>query len=736
MSIHKTTVSFGDKQIELEIGRYAQQATMAVTARMGDTMVLATVVMGKARDDISWFPLSVEYQEKLYAGGKIKGSRWVKRDGRPNDDVVLTGRLIDRTIRPLFPEGFKNEVQVIVTVLSADEENDSDMVGMFAVCAALSLSKIPWDGPVAGVRVGYQTETQKYIINPTYQDREESDLDLIVSASKEAVVMVEAGANEISEAVMLEAFNQGQQAIAKGLDEFQAFVDKHGQDKIEFTPKTLAPELLALVKKAAGDRISQFVKSWAQLESFDKDGLIAELVEKHGEEYSKGELAEAIDILMKKEVRRQTAEEGTRPDGRTNEQIRDISCDTSFLPRTHGSAMFMRGSTQAITITTLGSPALNQLIESMVGEEEKRYIHHYYMPPYSVGEAGRVGWPSRREIGHGALAERALIPVIPSEEEFPYTIHVVSEVVSSNGSTSQASVCGSTLSLMDAGVPIKKPVSGIAMGLIKEGDQFIILSDIQGLEDFTGDMDFKVAGTPDGITAMQMDIKISGIPVDVLEKALEQARVGRKHILDEMLKVLPEPRKQLSTHAPKITTVSIDKERIGEIIGPGGRMIKAIIAETGADVDVNDEGNVFITSEDDQAVERAKNWILDIVSEVEVGEEHTGEVTRVESYGAFVKISPTKEGLVHVSKMAVGYVDHAEKVVNLGDTVSVRVDGVDDQGKISLTMLTPEQEAEAKAAQGERRGGFSNNRGGDRNRGGGRGDRRGGGDRGRRPFRR
>ena len=716
MDIHKTTLQVGDKQLELEIGRFAEQANMSVMATMGETVVLANVVMSKARQDISWFPLQVEYQEKLYAGGKIKGSRWVKRDGRPTDDVILTSRLIDRTIRPLFPDGFKNETQIVATVLSADSENDADMVAMFAVTAALSLSDIPFDGPVGAVRMGYLADEDKLLVNPTYEQREKSILDLVVSSTKEAVVMVEAGANEVTEAVMLQAFKTGQEAVATALTQLDEFIAKHGKTKIEFVPVTLDKDLVENVKKDAGDKIPAFVKAWAHLENFPKDELITELSEKYGEDVSKGDIAEAIDKLMKAEVRRQTAKDGVRPDDRKTDEIRPITCEVGLLPRTHGSGMFKRGSTQALTITTLGAPSLGQLIESMDQEEEtRRYIHHYNMPPYTVGETGRIGYPSRREIGHGALAERALLPVIPSEEEFPYTIHVVSELMSSNGSTSQASVCGSTLSLMDAGVPIKKPVSGIAMGLIKEGDDYLVLSDIQGLEDFTGDMDFKVAGTADGITAMQMDIKISGIPIDVLERALEQARVGRAFILSKMLETIDKPRTTLSQYAPKIDSISIDVERIGEIIGPGGKIIKAIIAETGAEVDVNDEGMVFISSVDQAAIDKAKQWIEDILRVIKEGEEFDGEVTRVEPYGAFVSLTPNKDGLVHVSKMSTEYVESAEKIVSLGDKVHVRVDKIDDQGKVGLTMLTPEQEASARASKPqEYRGGGSrdNSRGG------------------------
>jgi len=723
MSISKTQISLGENTLELEIGRFAQQATSAVTARLGDTVVLATVVMSTTRDDIDWFPLQVEYQEKLYAGGKIKGSRWVKRDGRPSDEVVLKGRLIDRSIRPLFPDGFKNEIQIIVTVLSADGENDADMPAMFAVSTALALSSIPWNGPIGAVRLGLDRESGNLLINPTHTQRENSDLDLILSASPDAVVMVEAGAAEVSEDKMIEAFELGQTTITKALADLKTFITKHGQKKIDFTPVAAPADLLKRVKADAGPKIKDFVKSWAALEPFAKKELVTELFAKYQEEYSTKQVSEAIDYLMKQEARRQTIEDGTRPDGRKLAEIRPITCEVGLLPRTHGSAMFMRGQTQALTITTLGSPSLNQLLESMEGESEKRYIHHYNMPPFSVGEAGRIGYPGRREIGHGALAERALFPMIPSEEDFPYTIHVVSEIMSSNGSTSMASVCGSTLSLMDAGVPLKKPVSGIAMGLVFTGKDYLILTDIQGLEDHTGDMDFKVAGTKDGITAMQMDIKISGIPTAVLKKALAEARNARLTILDKMLAVLPDPRKNLSQFAPKIVTTSVPVDRIGEIIGPGGKVIKQIIAETGAQVDVNDDGQVFISAIDDEAIDKAKAWVENIVRVVEIGEEFEGKVVRLESYGAFINILPGKDGLLHVSNMSTDYVKDASDLYHLGDTVKVRVNEISPEGKIGLTVLTPEQDEAKKQTrrEGPRRG---------ENRGFSRGPRRDGGDRG------
>jgi len=692
MSTSQTTLDLGGKSLELEIGRFAQQATSAVLARLGDTLVHATVVMSQPREDIDWFPLQVEYQEKLYAGGKIKGSRWVKRDGRPSDDVILKARIIDRSIRPLFPEGFKNEIQIVVTVLSADGQNDADIPAMFAVSTALALSPIPWDGPVGALRLGLSEEGE-FLINPTYLEREASSLDLVVSGTKAAVVMVEAGANEVSEAKMLEAFKTGQEQIQAALVQLDTFIQAHAQPKISFTPVTLDPDLIDKVTQDTKTQIPELVKAWARLEPTGKDALVLDLYDNYGQEYSKKDISKVIDKLMKEEARRLTIK-GNRPDGRKPEDIRDISSEVSILPRTHGSAVFQRGSTQALTITTLGSPSLYQLIESMETEEEKRYIHHYYMPPFSVGEAGRMGWPSRREVGHGALAERALEPMIPSEEEFPYAIHVVSEIMSSNGSTSMASVCGSTLSLMDAGVQIKRPVSGIAMGLIKSADDYIILSDIQGLEDHTGDMDFKVAGTTDGITAMQMDTKISGIPMPVLEKALEQARLGRLHILKEMLKPLPEPRPELSQYAPKITTITVPVDKIGEIIGPGGKIIKQIIKETGADIDINEEGHVFISSVDQQAMDQAKTWINDLIRDIKAGEEFTGEVVRIENYGAFVNLLPGRDGLLHVSNMSTEYVRDASQVVKLGEKIKVRVLDIGPDGKVSLTTLTPEEQTQ------------------------------------------
>lgn len=719
MDIKSHTITIGGQDLTLEIGRFAQRASAAVTARYGDTLVFASVVLGRTNEGLGYFPLSVEYEEKLFAGGKIKGSRWVKREGRPSDEAILKARVIDRTIRPLFPKGLVNEVQVVATILSADGENDADMPAMYAVSAALAASNIPWQGPVSAVRIGLEKATGELLVNPTYEQRDNSDLDLIVSGSQEAVVMVEAGANEVSEAKMLEAFKLAEtenKRIATSIAEFAKAV---GKTKMEFIPKQPDQEAINFVKKELGDQIPAIVKQKALLEPDNSSELLAVLAESQ-EEFTKSQIVEAFEYLFKKEARRGTIEDGIRPDGRKVDEIRPLTSEVGLLPRTHGSAMFKRGSTQALTITTLGAPSLNQLIENMEGEEEKRYIHHYIMPPYTVGETGRMGWPSRREIGHGALAERALLPMIPDESEFPYTIHVVSQLMSSNGSTSMASVCGSTLSLMDAGVPIKKPVAGIAMGLMVHEGQHIVLSDIQGLEDHTGDMDFKVAGTADGITAMQMDIKVTGIPFPILEQALEKARKARLFILEHMLQTLSAPRTQLSAYAPKIVTISIDPTRIGEVIGSGGKIIKGIIEDTGAQVDIEDDGSVFISATDQAAIDAARSTIEGILKKAEVGEEYDGTVVRLMNFGAFVNILPGKDGMIHVSKMGKGYVADPSDVLTIGDEVRVRVIEVDDMGRINLELLSggkpvPEDSRPPRSAQRPPR----DNRGGDRRRSGG-----------------
>lgn len=727
MTVHESTIKVGDQTISLQTGKLAGQATCAVVAQCGDNVILATVMMSGAREDLDYFPLQVEYQEKLYAGGKIKGSRWVKREGRPTDESILTGRLIDRSIRPLFPKGFKNEVQVVVTTLSVDGVNPVDMLAMYAVSAALHASSIPWEGPIGGVRVGQDRVSGELIINPTFEALQTtSKMDLFISATKDNILMVEAGADEVSEESLLQAFAKAQEAITISIEGIEEFAAKVGTKKIEFVASEIDEAVVKAVTKEIGDSVVEVVRQKALNVRDGEKALMAKLNETFAEKYAKKDIAAIVEDLIKAEARKQTIETGVRSDGRKLDEIRQIWTEVGVLPRTHGSAIFTRGMTQALTITTLASPAHEQIIESAEGEEVKRYIHHYNMPPYTVGETGRIGFTGRREIGHGALAERALEPMIPSEEEFPYTIRVVSEIMSSNGSTSMASVCGSTLSLMDAGVPLKKPVAGIAMGLMKEGSKYKVLSDIMGFEDHTGDMDFKVAGTKDGVTAMQMDVKIKGIPFEVLKQALEQALTGRLFILGKMLESIQEPRAVLSPHAPKISIVKVPVEKIGEIIGPGGKMIKSIIAESGAEVDINDEGLVFITAKDEEARKKATAMVEGIIKVIAAGEEYDGTVARITDFGAFVTLLPGKDGLVHVSQMAAGRVNHPSDVMSEGDTVHVRVREIDDLGRVSLTMLTPEQEAEAKANRPER----PSNGGGNRDRGGDRGRGRGGYDRG------
>lgn len=744
MDITSTTIEIGGKSLLLETGRFAERASAAVTARMGDTMCIVTVVLGRANENLGYFPLSVEYQEKLYAGGKIKGSRWVKRDGRPSEEAVLKGRVIDRTIRPLFPRGLVNEVQVIAQVLSVDGENDADMVAMYGASAALMGSNIPWEGPVSGVRIGLDHETRKMIVNPTFVERAASDLDLTITGSKTATVMLEAAAKEVSEEEMLAAFKLAEAENARIAGEIETWTNTWAKAKTVFVPKVPSEACEKAVKaEVTSDQVKAWVKAEATLMPLlGLDEAVAAIMDKYPD-FTKGDISEVIHDMIRDEARRQTIYDKVRPDGRNWTTIRPLSSEVGLLPRTHGSAMFKRGSTQTLTIVTLGAPSLNQLIESMEGETEKRYIHHYSMAPFTVGESGRVGYPSRREIGHGALAERSLIPMLPDEADFPYTIMVVNELMSSNGSTSQASVCGSTLALMDAGVPLKKPVAGIAMGLMVDKDNYVVLTDIQGMEDHTGDMDFKVAGTRDGITAMQMDIKVKGIPMDVLERALAQAKVGRIEILESMLKTIPTHRATLSQYAPKIEVVKVPVESIGMVIGPGGKIIRGIIEATGAQVDIEEDGSVYISAIDPKAIAAAVAMVTGIVKEIEPGEEYDGTVTRIENFGAFVELLPGKNGLVHVSQLSTEFVRDPNDIVKLGQTLHVRVTEIDNMGRINLTVLTPEEEAAAKSQRREgsgggpsRDGGFRpRSGGGDRDRGGDRGG-RGGGGFGSRPFNR
>ncbi|MCJ7740573.1 polyribonucleotide nucleotidyltransferase [Candidatus Microgenomates bacterium] len=692
MKIISKSVEIGGRSLTLEVGRFAEQATAAVLARYGDTMVIATVVASKEESKLSYFPLTVEYVERLYAGGRIKGSRWVKREGRPSDDAILRARLIDRTIRPLFDKNYHHDIQVIITVLSVDGENEPDILGMVATSAALSLSPIPWNGPIGAVRVGYvppKNGESGFFANPGNKEMEFSEMDLIVSSTDKKVMMLEAGINELPEKIVLSGISFAQKEIARVIDCIKQLTKEAGKKKLTVTGNEADEKLIKKLEKEYKEKIGEIILARV---SQEREGdelkiLTEEIAEKYAEEYEKNQIEKTLEYLFKKQVRENILEKGKRPDGRDTKTVREITGEVSLLPRTHGSAMFKRGQTQVLTVATLGSPSLEQLIESPEGETAKRYMHHYSMPPYSVGETGRVGFPSRREIGHGALAERALLPVVPSQTDFPYTIRLVSEVMSSNGSTSMASACGSTLALMDAGVPIKTPVAGLAIGLVAEGDKNILLTDIIGLEDFFGDMDFKVAGTTTGITAIQLDVKNDGLTEKIIEESLEKAKEGRLHILEKMLTVLPKPRPNLSQYAPRVSILTIPQEKIGEIIGPGGKIIRQIIAETGCDINVDDDGKVTITGIDPQKVDVAVKWISGIIKEVQPEEVYQGIVKRILSFGVFVEILPGREGMVHVSQMSTGFVSDPATLVKIGQPVTVRVTDIDDQGRINLSML-------------------------------------------------
>ena len=679
------SIELGGKKLTLTTGTLAEQASSAVLAKYGDTVVLATVVSSSNDTNLDYFPLLVDYQERLYAGGRIKGSRWVKREGRPSDDEILTGRIIDRSIRPLFPKTYKKDVQVIVTVLSVDLENDPVIPSSIAVSAALSSSPIPWDGPVSVLRIGMKDNS--YFVNPLVSEMVNSDMDLVVSCSEKAIVMLEAGAKEVPEEKVLEGIKFAQEESKKVIAFIEDFAKEVGNKKQSVPEEPITEDIKKKVKKLIEEKLGDLVKSFVELEGGELMWEVKKAVMAEFDEAEQKIAADAVEKIFKEKVRKDILS-GKRPDGRKCDEIRKITCEVGVLPRTHGSAIFKRGQTQVLNVATLGAPSLGQSIETAEGEETKRYMHHYSMPPFASGEVGRVGSPSRREIGHGALAERALEPVIPSEDVFPYAILLVSEVMSSNGSTSMASTCGSTLSLMDAGVPITSPVSGIAMGLVIEDEKnFAVLSDIMGLEDFMGDMDFKVTGTEKGVTAIQLDVKTLNLSAEILGEALKQAKIGRNFILGEMLKTLKTPREKVSAFAPKIQVVKVPVEKIGEVIGPGGKTIKRIIAETGAQVEVSNDGSVNISGIDGEAVSKAVSEVEALVKEVQAGEIYKGEVKRIQPFGAFVEILPGKDGLVHISDMSEGFVKNPEDVVHIGDVIEVRVKEVDDLGRINLSML-------------------------------------------------
>ena len=723
--INKNTsvqIEFGGKTLILETGSLAVQATSSIFARLGDTVVLATVVGGGGRPDIDYFPLSVDYVERLYAGGKIKGSRWVKREGRPSDEAILSGRLIDRSIRPLFPKAFKNEVQVIVTVMSVDAENQPDIVALNAVSAALAISNIPWNGPVAAIRMGYIAENGEagaHLANPTTSEAQHSILDLVVTQNSEKTVMLEAGALQVADEVVSAAVAKAHEENNKVLAGIAELVKKVGQKKLEVEEDNTQNEAIALIEKSYKKDIDALIKSRVSKEgSGDETAefinkVLDAVKEKDPEsEIDKKKLAKALEYVMFKTIRAETVATKKRVDGRALDEIREIGATVGILPRTHGSALFERGITQALSVATLGSTRLEQLIESAEGEVIKRYIHHYSGLPYSFGQAGRMGFTSRREIGHGALAERALAAVIPSQDVFPYTIRVVSEVLSQNGSSSMASTCGSTLALMDAGVPLTAPVAGISIGMMSDGDKYALLTDIIGLEDFSGDMDFKVAGTEKGITAIQLDVKNDGLTDEQVVEILARGRTGRMLILEKMLASIPESRKTVSEYAPKIEQIHVPVEKIGEIIGPSGKNIKAISATTGAEVNIEDDGTVSVSAVSETAVREAVAWISGMIREVVAGEEFDGEVKRILPFGAFVEYLPGREGMVHVSKMKVGFVKDPSEVVAVGDKVRVKIEEKDQQGRINLTMLLDGEQNNPPRDGGSERFGNRNDNGG------------------------
>jgi polyribonucleotide nucleotidyltransferase len=689
------SMMIGDNQLTLSVGKFAPKADVTIFGKLGDTVVLTTVVSG-GKSDLGYFPLSVEYVEKLYAGGKIKGSRWVKREGRPTDDAVLKGRVIDRSIRPLFPKAYKNEVQVVCTPLSIDGENSPDMLAAITASAALHLSGIPWNGPISTIRMGYVTEhkdaehtPQGIVINPEEDVQDISKLDLVVSSTRKKVMMIETQAEELPEEII-------QEAIKKAVEVNNGIIDLIEELRAEVgLPKQEVPtdEATQGIKDVLKSDYAAQLKELAQKQADDDDDyrdvtrkLVDEIVAAH-EDFDKKAVGGAIEEYILDMVRDAMFTENRRMDGRALDEIRELTIESGILPRTHGSALFQRGLTQVMSIATLGSTSLEQLIETPEGEESKRYIHHYFSPPYSYGEPGRFFGPGRREIGHGALAEKALEPVLPSREEFPYAIRVVSEVLSSNGSTSMASTCGSTLALMDAGVPIKAPVAGISVGLMyKSDDDYKLMTDIAGIEDFAGHMDFKVAGTAKGVTAIQLDVKNDGLTDKMIAETFVLAKNARTFLLERMNAVISQPRAEVSKFAPKVVLLTPPEDKIGEIIGPGGKNIKRIIAMTNTQIDINDDGQVSISGVDREAVLRAVEAVKSIYREVHVGEEFEGEIKRILPIGAMVEYLPGKEGLVHVSKLSSGFVRDPHDVVSIGQVVKVKVLQIDDRGRINLGM--------------------------------------------------
>jgi polyribonucleotide nucleotidyltransferase len=689
----KYTAMVNDEPISIETGKLAGQAGGAVTVRQGDTMLLATATMSRQpREGIDFFPLSVDYEERLYAAGRIPGS-FFRREGRPPESAILTSRLTDRPLRPLFPKDMRNEVQVIITALSHDQVHRLDMLCIIGASAALTISNVPWDGPVGAVRVGLIDG--ELVINPTIPQMEDSVLDLRMAGTADAIIMVEAGATEVKEETMIEALRLGHQAMQPLIELQNQMRAETGKPKAEYTPFVLDETMEQRVVDRIGDRLAQVVAQTTSLDREERNQIVDDLRNEIVDSFAIPDSEEfeippqdvraVFSDVFKKEVRKQILDSHIRPDGRGLTQIRALSAEVGLSPRAHGSGLFQRGETQVLTVATLGTPREEQTLDGLYPEDSKRYMHHYNFPPFSTGETWFLRGPRRREIGHGALAETALRAMIPPEDKFPYTIRLVSEVLSSNGSTSMASVCGSTLALMDTGVPIKAPVGGIAMGLVSDGDRAAILTDIQGMEDHLGDMDFKVAGTKEGITALQMDIKIKGISYEVLEQALDQARDARLKIVDAIIEAIPEPRPQLSPYAPRMTIIQVDPDKIGAIIGPGGKTIRAIQEECNVKIDIEDDGTVFIAAVEGPAADKALARIEELTKEIELGEICTGKVVRTTDFGAFVEIAPGTDGLVHISQLADFHANSVEDVVKVGDEVMVMVTDISPDGKIRLS---------------------------------------------------
>ncbi|MEK5146619.1 polyribonucleotide nucleotidyltransferase [Psychrobacillus sp. FSL K6-4615] len=697
------TYEWAGRPLQVEIGQLAKQANGAVLVRYGDTTVLSVATASKNPKNLDFFPLTVNYEEKLYAVGKIPGG-FIKREGRPSERAILTSRLIDRPIRPLFPDGFRNEVQVISIVMSVDQNCSSEMAAMLGSSLALSVSDIPFDGPIAGVQVGLIGE--ELIINPTVEQMGKSTLDLVVAGTKDAINMVEAGAKEVSEETVLEAIMFGHNEIIKLIEFQEKVVAEVGKAKKDIPLFELDKVLFEEVKGICETKLVQAIQVQEKHAREDaitevKTEVIAIYTEKEATDETLKQVREILDAMVKDEVRRLITEDKIRPDGRGVAEIRPLSSEVGVLPRTHGSGLFTRGQTQALSICTLGPLGDVQIIDGIGLEETKRFMHHYNFPQFSVGETGPIRAPGRREIGHGALGERALEAVLPDEADFPYTLRLVAEVLESNGSTSQASICASTLAMMDAGVPLKAPVAGIAMGLVKKGEHYTVLTDIQGMEDHLGDMDFKVAGTSKGITALQMDIKIDGLSRTILEEALEQAKIGRMQILESMLATISEPREKLSKYAPKIVVIKINPDKIRDVIGPGGKQINKIIDETGVKIDTEQDGTIYIASADEEMIARAKEIIENIVRVAQVGEYYLGKVKRIEKFGAFVELFTGKDGLLHISEIQEERTKNVEDVLKLGDELLVKVIEIDNQGRVNLSRKIVVKEEKERAEQQE-----------------------------------